>query len=300
MKKLSIGLILPLSFFLFLSCQKEISADNNAGGNGGGGNGGGGSSVTDSFYLSEIVDIDSLTRDSTVFHFYYDNLKRVTLISSWEQGYPVDSLYNFYYSGNATLPYKTIHHPYYDEWFHSYNAQNKLIGDSLSDLRDTGHIIYNTRNYKTEEFIYASGKILIKTVHHLYNNVSQAHQVITTNDTSLIDVSGNTLFTRWNYFSETCTQTYNSKLNPIAKLNIFAALHPYGFFEADETFIQSPNLWITCYQSNSQGIIVSTNDIKQINITYNARNYPVHSVISLIQSGGPVYYWSRYYYYKVL
>jgi hypothetical protein len=299
MKKISIGLLLAVCLFLFLSCQKEISTDNNAGNNGGG-NGGGGGNVTDSFYLSEIVDIDSLTRDSIVLHFYYDNLKRVNLVTSWEQGFPVDSLYSFYYAGNATLPFKTIHHPYKDEWFHTYNTQNKLIADSLSDLADTGHIIYNTRNYKTEEFTYGADKIFIKTTHHWYEPVSQTNQVITTTDTSLIDVSGNTLFTRWNYFNETATQTYNSKPNPIAKLNIFRALHPYGFYEADETFIQSPNLWITGYQSATYPASVSTNDIKQINITYNARNYPVHSVISLIQSGGPVFYSSRYYYYKLL
>jgi|GEM_PF-6526109 len=281
--------VLILATGAFISCQKEISADTP------------GVSVvpaSDSFIV-KILEIDSLTKDSTVFYFDYDNLKRVTTIRQLEQGYPMDTLYSFYYTGNATLPFKTTHHPYNDEWFHVYNAQNKLILDSLSDLADTGHIIYNSRNYKTEEFSYATDKIIIKTSHHWHDASSQTHGVIPTTDTSLINTAGNILFTRFNYFKETATQTYNTRPNPIAKLNIFPALHPYGFYEADETFIQSPNLWITGYQSSQQTTLY-TNDIRQFNITYNTDGYPARSVISLSQTGGPVFYWNRYYYYKKL
>lgn len=287
MKQFPACLISFISLFSLFSCQKE--SDN------------GGNPGADNFYLSQIVDVDSLTKDSSVIYFDYDNLKRVSLIRNWEQGFPVDSLYSFYYTGNNTLPFKSIYHPYNDEWFHFYNAQNKLIRDSLSDRSDTGHIIYNTRNYKTEEFTYSTDMIIIKTVSHWYQASNQTNGIITTTDTSRMDVSGNILFTRWNAFKETATQTYNSKPNPVAKLNIFPSLHLYSFFEADETFIQSPDLWITGYQSNQQGATLFINDSKQFNITYNANNYPVRSVISLTQGGGgPVFYWTRYYYYKSL
>ncbi|MGG9960102.1 hypothetical protein [Ferruginibacter sp. SUN106] len=294
---LAIGTLVLITL---LSCKKELSIENSNSGTGGSGGSG---TATDSFFLSKIVEIDSLSKDSSVTYFDYDNLKRVTTVRNLEQGFPIDTSYSFYYSGNAVLPYKTIYHYFSSETFHNYNSQNKLIRDSISGIKDTGHIIYNTRSYSTLDYTYNSDKIIINKVTHSFDAISNTMQVFTSLDTTKIDANGNLIFTRLNYVHETAAFTYNDKLNPVAKLNIFPSLPPYGYYENDEIFVPSPNLWITSYQTSQQfGGSTLTVDDKQFNITYNTKNYPVKSVVSVNNGAlNPLtYYYPMYFYYKVL
>jgi len=281
-----------------ISCQKEISSEGGFANNGGGG---GGNGVPDSF-LYKYISVDSLNGgDSLTLYFDYDNLKRVTHIRKKEQGFPLDTLYSFFYSGNVSLPYKTIHYPYDDEWFHFYDSQNRLIRDSLNMMSDTGHIIYNTRNYNIEEFTYAAGMILIKRTSHWYEPSNQTNGVSITTDTSLTDASINIVYTCWGSYKDTTRQTYSSTPNPISKLNIFPALHPYCFYEGDPNFIRSPNLWVTASQRTRQpnGIIYGSND-QRVNIVYNTADCPVSATIFSTGVSGGTFYTKEYFYYKPL
>jgi hypothetical protein len=139
------NLLLILSTILFISCQKEISAELGTTSTGGGGGNGGPTVVhTDSIYLQKYVmayDPFASYADSFVFIYQYDTFKRVVGGTyNTYQGNTLNSTYTYtyFYNGVDSLPYK---YTSLGKDF-IYNTGDTTIGFSFYDA--AGRMIYDS------------------------------------------------------------------------------------------------------------------------------------------------------------
>ena len=166
------SILILLVTILFISCQKEISAELGSSSGGGGGTGGGVVTHTDSIYLEKytIAYDASPFSDSFIYTYQYDTLKRVisgnykeyqsnTLRSTYTFTYfynGADStVYKYYYLGNTFY----YNNPDTTTGFVFYDASGRLIYDSSINSRTSGTDYYkdktiDKRQYTTSNVYY--------------------------------------------------------------------------------------------------------------------------------------------------
>jgi hypothetical protein len=241
---------LSILTLIFFSCQKELSTDNS--------NTVPTIPVADSSWISEITWKDSTT--STIVRktqtFQYDNQKRLqsTLITS-----TYDTLrYSFYYSGNDTLPNKSVltttrltgfnsNLLQRDTTilFYSFDQSGKRIKDSIISSSHPYVAPSNVQVYTVGlsviKYSYSGNKIFgyHRDTTLIYDIFTPPYPASFSFDTATVDINDNITYgvfqTESNYY-EKSNYIYDNKVSPFARFKKFRPVYlpfnmDYNFFD---------------------------------------------------------------------
>ncbi len=181
----------------------------------------------DSIYLDKIYgleDVSGVTDTTYIMSFSYDAQKRLIAIKDSSLSGDENSIYQFFYNGTDTVPFKTTEAAYatpdsiFIESLKSYDAQNRLLKDSsrqfhLPDITTPTDIL-------TTYFSYSAGSF---TAQRTFESTTLT-QVSYTKDTTLLDGSGNILSNKsWavngssTYLAYASTFSYDANYAPLAR-----------------------------------------------------------------------------------
>lgn len=252
------NLKLPFQFFFLLflvSCQKEINPEN------------GTPSTTnnDSIYLDKIYVLDNNGNQVDSISFVYDNMKRVVSMG-FINPYPDMDLYNYYYNGTDTLPFKSRHINLSSSsldttvTYHVYDMNNRNLEDSALVSRwNTGPFGMYTYLVEVAHYSYGTGK------KYTYTDITvalPAPSSFVRTDTAVVDAQGNVSSSKANFSTtslyNTSVLTYDSHVNPFSILSNFKA---HQHFPSGET------LFFEYFPFNNMLSLKETNQGSPVNTT---------------------------------
>lgn len=265
---------------LFISCQKEVN-DFGAVVNP--------PNVTnDSIYLDKMYELyNNGTGLDTVaiIQFNYDAQKRITkwTVTDVLTGPYID--YNYYYNGTDTIPFKTLFIDYDPGTpdtiltFHTYDASGKNLQDSsLISRPSLGVYSIEVFNYS-----YAPGR--------RYGDLRKESQQPTSllyfyRDTATLDASGNIVsivrftdeITGTMELYSNANYTYDNKINPFSRQNIFKA-HQQAYSNEESLFYEYMPFNNMMSHIETITPLGSTPVNENFTWTYNSNNLPVKSVL---------------------
>lgn len=207
--------------FFFVSCQKEINP----------GNGTSPTTNTDSIYLDKIYVLDNSGNRIDSISFVYDNMKRVVSMG-FNNPYPDMDLYNYYYNGTDTLPFRSRHINLRSGsldttiTYHVYDMNNRNLEDSaLVSRRNTGPFGIFTYSVEVAHYSYGAGKKY--TYSDITTSLPAPASFFIRTDTALVDANGNISSSKANFSTtslyNTSSLTYDSHINPFSILSNFKA-----------------------------------------------------------------------------
>jgi len=279
MRSLFAGSILALFFIsIFSSCQKEAdgSLPNNP-------------QTIDSSFIDKIIALDTtlpVGTDTTEKLFLtYDNLKRLSRSTQlYGPGLPGSSVTDFLYSGNDSLPYKSISREVYTGvWDYTDTAyftySNGFIAKDSTITHDNTNSVIGARVVQYS----VSGTAVNKGLRYYdFNGGAFVLQNSSNSTLTVVITGGNlmtqTLLTGQNTF-ESVQATYDNKPNPLAKA--FKIRYP----EAD-----TPD-WLSWWlQKNNPSQVQfkemgGTPDSETYVYTYRTDGYPVKFTYSRASGG---------------
>jgi hypothetical protein len=244
--------------------------------------------TNDSIYLDKMYELydDGTGLDTVaIIQFSYDAQKRITKWSITDvlTGPYID--YNYYYNGTDTIPFKTLFIDYDPGTpdtilsFHTYDASGKNLQDSsLISRPSSGSNAIEIFNYS-----YAPGK---RFGDLRKENLQPTTSVYFYRDTASIDASGNIvsivrytdeitgnmeLYSNANY-------TYDNKINPFSRQNIFKA-HQQAYSNEESLFYEYMPFNNMMSHIETITPVGSSPLNENFTWTYNSNNLPVKSVL---------------------
>jgi hypothetical protein len=284
---------ISLLTILLTSCQKEVSVDN-------------GTTPTpttnDSIYIKKVIALDT-TKNApfdTVYvtTYSYDNLKRV--ISNFYFEYNntghIDTsnfYYNVgkYYTGTDTLPFREI--TFTKEGNYAIRNTNYLTYSNTTSalIKDSTIVIEQSIIPTTSDT-----SIIVNKYVRQNNLIQRIEKTIYPNSTPNIDTfvyslmkqNGNITSQQDNYYgSNTFTCSYDTKINPLARVNNYASFRHFGFLDLkigdtdnDPTFYEQPN---NVLEINNTSVGASNH--YKYEYKYNTKNYPTEVTLKIISGG---------------
>jgi hypothetical protein len=221
--------LLLVAGILLFACQKEVSQDTTSPSSPAG---------NDSTVLSKYIQLDTLngrTDTISVLNFEYDNLKRITKVTSISYFNNLPDLTDsydksfYYYNGSDTLPSKILE-VFSDKiketdsviWFFTRNANQVVIRDSFIDFHASPNFI-DTTAITSKYTIYADSVI------ENYSNYNPAtssgnhekfkHQLVRTNNNITQQISFQYLAPVYDELFTSNFQ-FDDKPNPFFKMDI--------------------------------------------------------------------------------
>lgn len=309
MKLLKILVIVFIISVAFITCQKEISADDIF-------NPPLQNTVGDSVFLDKIynLNISGGGADTSIIRtYYYDNLKRVTAIedSSLDVGDPLKPFFSlkYFYSGTDTLPFKSLfldyeksvslNNPFLTDTvitFFRYDAVGRNQSDSASSFMHDGFGTssdpFVSNRYKIiQNYQYAYGKIFRKVLTTnvfgvYYGYVPLGEQ----RDTATVDANGNILtMKRYSVNSGVSVlefnsqYTYDNKVNPYCRLSDFRTYSVVPHFKELSDLFQTKNNRLNAMETDINGNIEKQDLTGQY--TYRNDGYPLILILDYPQVG---------------
>jgi hypothetical protein len=292
--KLKIILGILISIFIFASsCQKQINGldplpptpvDS--------------VKILDSSYLDKLYELDANGTgfDTTaILTIHYDNWKRVISLNDSEVttvGLAEIQSFYYYYNGTDTLPNKSVEiysstPGFFDTLtsFHFYDTQKRNLKDSIigADHAVSSHQLYKI----VTDFSYAPGKLYGQTT---VTDIEPTGSTTFSRDTADIDANGNILknklylFAGASYIPHAVSDfTYDSHLNPFAKIGIYKAHR--GFPSGETLFFDymGYNNIVSQNENTEAGNIIEN---WKNTYTYNAAGFPVIQIVNVSFGGG--------------
>ena len=261
----------------FISCQKEISVEN-------GTNPTPTPSLTDTILLRKFIVLDTTQTapNDTIYmyNYYYDNLKRCTLIKFNDyQNSSIGYTYNYYSTTDTIISSrKLINQVYSDsviEYF-TYTVNGQMLSDSVLEYNSSGlHTTvykYQSTNNTITSTITSNGQPLI--IGKYLVTKDNSGNTISENDSSFKYISGAYMYSS----NSNILNTYDTKSCPFYKIYPKRVVDlDYELVAVDDIpfygFLQKNNT-----KTKKQTTLPTTSGLRDINVTfqyiYNSNNYP--------------------------